>query len=1104
MLQRMTSTCFHPSSFFPRTVFGCLFGALVMMNGLAFSQDSQYENMFNGKDLSGWKGIDKFWSVEDGKIVGKTTKENPTKGNTFLIWQGDDAGDFDFRCKVKFSGNNTGVQYRSKIANAEKFVLHGNQADLHPNPKYFGMLYGEGTRGITATRGQRVVISADKKKKVVGKVGNDDKLVDDEWNELRIVAVGNRLIHQVNGVTTVDITDDHPDAKVTGAIGLQLHAGGAMTVAFQDLKIKRLGAAEGKRLIQSLEEDGKPKTKKSIPALQKSIEDPATGLNLQPGFAAELIYKVDKEKYGSWISMDFDDQNRLVVSDQGNKGVFRIDLPEIGGTFSEHDITKLDLKNSVHGFLYAFDHLYTIRFGSLSRAPVLANGELGPEEVISELHGRGEHGPHSMIVSPDGKSLYVIGGNMTTPPEHQNSRIQENMQNDVLLKHYTFGHNAGGKAPAGFVMKYSPDGKQRELLCMGYRNPVDFALNRQGELFVYDADMEYDIASPWYRPTRINHGVSGAENGWRATTQKWRKYFPDTVGSVVDIGPGSPTGVIPGTNAKFPTHYRDALFVCDWTFATMYSIHLTPNGSSYTAEKREFVSNTNGPLSLTDVQIGKDGHMYFCVGGRGGQSYLYRVYYKGTDSTKLSELDNTGAEARATRHMLESFHGHADPKAISTVWPYLSSDDYHLRYAARIAIEWQDTATWAEKACNETNDLAAIHALLGLCRRDLAGSLPAILNRLNAVDFNALDKTGKLALLRTYAVAMSRQGMPTPDLQKAAGDKLDAHFPAKDDNLNEELCRVLSYLEHPSVVAKTVALMKITETKASEFDAEIMKRSDRYGPSILNSMKSAPNTLNMHYLFCLKDVKAGWSMEDRKFYFNWVKDLVSRSGGNQYADFLRNIRETAIEGVPAKERLALQHLLGDIKTIDLATLPKATGPGVEWTVDAALKMLNDKPLVGRDLANGKKMFKAGQCIACHHFGNEGGGVGPDLTNLAKRSDYKSILESIITPSLVVSDQFEQHIFQLEDGQLVVGRIASEDDDELALMKSGLEPTKLTKIKLSDIDARKVSKVSMMPTETINAMNADELKDLIAYFVSQGNGRHAVYKKGKGKRAKGAK
>lgn len=834
----------------------------------------------------------------------------------------------------------------------------------------------------------------------------------------------------------------------------------------------------------------------ALPPLQEPIEDPATGLSVQPGFAVEMIYKVDKKKYGSWITLVFDKQGRLIVSDQGGAGVFRMTLPKIGEAFSEDNITKLDLKNSVQGFLFAFDHLYMVRFGALYRAPVSADGEIGPEEVISELKGGGEHGPHSAILSEDGKSIYVIGGNYTTPPKHEFSRIQQNWKNDVLLGHYTYGHNAGGKAPAGFVMKFSPDGKRRELMHMGYRNPVDFCLNRHGEMFVYDADMEWDIAAPWYRPTRINHGVSGGENGWRATTQKWRKYYADSVGSVVDLGPGCPTGVIAGTDAKFPTHYRDALFVCDWTFATMYSIHLTPKGSSYTAESREFLSNTKGSLPLTDVQIGPDGHMYFTVGGRGGQSYLYRVYYKGDASTALSKLDTNGAEARAKRHMLEAFHGHADPKAVDTAWPYLGSDDYHLRYAARIAIEWQDASAWADKAYKEPNDLIAVHALLGLSRRDVEGSLPAILTRLNKVDFEALDKEGKLALLRTYAVAMSRHGMPNEALKRVVGDRLDDYFPSKDDNINEELCRVLSYLEHPNVVSKTVALMRITKVKASEYDADILKRNKGYGGKILQSMANSPNTLNMHYLFCLKDVKTGWTMNDRKFYLGWVKDLMTKSGGNMYRGYVEKIRETAIAAVPEKDRLALKYLMGDIKTVDLGTLPKPKGPGVEWTVDSALKVLTEQGLTGRSLDNGKKMFFAGRCVACHYLGNTGAGVGPDLTNLAKRADYRSMLESIIEPGLVVSDQFAQHNIRLKDGAVVSGRIVSEAGGELSVMTSGFVPRQLTKVKLSEVESNEMSKVSMMPSKLIDGMNAEELKDLIAYFVSQGNPKHPVYKRPK--------
>jgi putative heme-binding domain-containing protein len=835
----------------------------------------------------------------------------------------------------------------------------------------------------------------------------------------------------------------------------------------------------------------------ALPPLEEAIEDPSTGFNVQPGFVVDLIYKVDKKKYGSWIAMAFDGQGRLTVSDQGGAGTFLLDVPKPGEAFDESMIRKLQVKSGWWGMLYAFDHLYMMGNRTLTRAPVLANGELGPEEVISEMPGGGEHGPHSIVVTPDGKSLYVIAGNMTALPKYQKTRIRDNWQDDVLLENYAYGHNGGGKAPGGWVLKVSPDGKEREVMNMGYRNPVDFALNRDGELFVYDADMEWDIGAPWYRPTRVNHGVSGGESGWRATSKKWRKYFPDTVGSVVDIGPGCPTGVIAGTDAKFPTHYRDALFICDWTFATMFSIHLKPQGSSYVGEKREFLSNTKGSLALTDNVIGPDGNMYFCVGGRGGQSYLYRVRYEGSASTALSPLDTTSAhaKARATRHMLESFHGHADAKAIAAAWPYLGSDDYHLRYAARIAIEWQDPATWADKAYAETDDLAAIHALLGLARSDLEGSLAPSIARLLKVSYSKLDKTGQLALLRTYSVAMSRGGRPDAAQVKAIGDQLDPHFPADDDNLNEELCRVLSYLQHPSVVEKTIALLQTTKARVPDFDAEIMKRNRGYGGKILASMETPPNILNIHFLFCLKDVKEGWTMAHRKVYLGELKTLLSKKGGNMFTGYINKIRESAIANVPEKDKASLQYLLGDIKTFDITKLPKAEGPPVVWTVDSALKVLNAEPLAARNHANGQKMFSAGLCVACHRFGKEGGGIGPDLTNLGKRSDYKSMLESILEPSLVISDQYEQHEFKLKDGGVVMGRIVTEDDSSYGLVQSGFEPLKLKTIQKADVASKTPSKLSMMPPALINSMNAEELKDLIAYFVSQGNRKHPIYKGG---------
>ena len=834
-----------------------------------------------------------------------------------------------------------------------------------------------------------------------------------------------------------------------------------------------------------------------VPALEKPIKDSSTGLHVPPGFKVDLIYEVDKKKFGSWISMAFDKKGRLTVSDQQKAGTFVVEIPKPGEKFDEGKIKKLNVESSVYGMLYAFDHLYMMGNRKLTRAKVLPDGSLGSVEFLAEMAGGGEHGPHSIIVSPDGKSIYVIAGNATKPPEFLNSRIPTNWKDDVLLQNYAYGHMSQGKAPGGWVMKMSPDGKNREIITMGYRNPCDFALNRDGELFVYDADMEWDIGAPWYRPTRINHGISGGDSGWRATSKKWRKYFPDTVGSVVDIGPGSPTGVIAGTNANFPTHYRDALFICDWTFATMYSVHLKPNGSSYIGEKREFISNNNGSLALTDVDIGPDGNMYFCVGGRGGQSRLYRISYTGNAPTKLSKLDTTSehAKARKTRKMIESFHGHADPMAVKEVWSHLGSMDYHIRYAARVAMEWQDPKTWAKKAYAEKNDLAAIHALLGLARSDLADSLKPSIERLLEVDFNKLDKAGKLALLRTYSVIMSRGGMPTAKYVKAVGDQLDSFFPSRDNNLNEELCRVLCYLDHPSVVRKTIALMKTTKAQIPDFNSEIMKRNKNYGGKILSTMGAdvTPNVLNIHLLFCLKDVQAGWTMKDRKAYLRELQNLMTKKGGNMFTGYIQKIRESAIASVPEKDRVSLQYLMGTVKSIDLAKLPKADGPGVAWTVESALKELNKEPLLGRNYSNGQKMFSAGLCVACHRFGDEGGGIGPDLTNLAKRSDYKSILESTIHPSMVVSEQFEQHELSMKDGSIVMGQVVAEENHEYSLVQSGLEPLNLKKVKVSDVKTKKGSKISMMPGGLINSMNAEELKDLIAYFVSAGDKKHKIFR-----------
>jgi len=218
--------------------------ALLALASTAFAED---KNLFNGKDLTGWKGLD-FWSVEDGCITGRTTKEKPTKGNTFLVYQ-DEVADFELTFKYKIIGGNSGVQYRSKLTDEKAFVVAGYQADFEAGKTHSGILYEERGRGILAQRGQKVVIkegAAPNKPKieVAGEVGKSAeiqaKIKADDWNDYRIVAKGGHLQHFINGVQTIDVTDETALGAKKGILALQLHAGPAMVVQFKDLVLKEI------------------------------------------------------------------------------------------------------------------------------------------------------------------------------------------------------------------------------------------------------------------------------------------------------------------------------------------------------------------------------------------------------------------------------------------------------------------------------------------------------------------------------------------------------------------------------------------------------------------------------------------------------------------------------------------------------------------------------------------------------------------------------------------------------------------------------------------------------------------------------------------------
>jgi hypothetical protein len=200
--------------------------------------------MFDGKTLDGWKGDKMVWRVENGVIIGETTPEHLIKSNTFLIYEKEQPADFELTAEFKISAEgNSGIQYRSSSVDSIPFTLKGYQADIDGGNVYTGQNYEERGRGFLAKRGETAVLEKEQQPKITSMIANPDSLKsfikNGDWNEIKIVAKGNRLTHFINGKLMSDVTDNDTDLrKMDGLIGFQVHAGPPMKVEYRNVKIK--------------------------------------------------------------------------------------------------------------------------------------------------------------------------------------------------------------------------------------------------------------------------------------------------------------------------------------------------------------------------------------------------------------------------------------------------------------------------------------------------------------------------------------------------------------------------------------------------------------------------------------------------------------------------------------------------------------------------------------------------------------------------------------------------------------------------------------------------------------------------------------------------
>lgn len=780
---------------------------------------------------------------------------------------------------------------------------------------------------------------------------------------------------------------------------------------------------------------------------------------MPPGFQLKQLYEVPAEQ-GSWVSLTVDTQGRLIASDQYGK-LYRTTLKTDGSVDKVEPIAVST--GRAHGLLVAFDSLYVMAHpgdgqpGGLYRVrDTDKDDQYDKVELLREINGEGEHGPHAIVLSPDGQSIYICAGNHTQLPEIQKSRVPRVWQEDQVLTRMwdASGHAVGIMAPGGWIIKSDPDGKQFELVSIGYRNQYDIAFDTNGDLFTFDADMEWDIGLPWYRPTRVCHATSGSEFGWRSGTGKWPAYYPDSLPATIDIGPGSPTGIVFGTGAKFPEKYQRALFIADWSYGIIYAVHNEPMGGSYRATTETFC--TAPGLAVTDMIVHPNGSLYFMIGGRRSHSAMYRIDYRGTEATTPAKVSGNRPALHLLRAELERLHELGEDQAdlvVEKAWPHLQHEDRFIRFAARTAIERMPIEKWYARALQETRPVSLLESALAVIRCGNDQQRFAMVEPLRQLNFGKLTELQQLAWLRVAGLILARTQTGDEQVWQQLAAPVQPHYPSGNNRLDREMAVLLVACQDPSVAASTIPLLENSPTQEDQ----------------------------IHFALALRMLRNGWDPSLRERYFRWFGRSASWKGGNSFAKFISNIRDESIALLSEAEKQALGPLL-TAKPAEMASSePEVARPIVkQWTMDD-WKNVTAADLENRNLATGAEMFRVGQCYKCHRISGEGGSVGPDLTAAGRRFGLSDMMVTLIDPSKEVSDQYRATIFQMDDGRLVTGRIANLSGKTYMVQTNMLDPGNFSQLNTDNILEMKPATVSMMPTGLLDTMTREEVLDLLAYM-----------------------
>ncbi len=416
------------------------------------------------------------------------------------------------------------------------------------------------------------------------------------------------------------------------------------------------------------DENGLAGLPNSMPNAEASIaEDSISGdrFQVQKGFSVQRV--LNNDQVGSVIAMAFNEFGHIIASQEN--GPLLLIFDRDGNGVPEDVRTYCDKVKSCQGILPLNGEVFVTGIGpdgeGLYRlADEDRNGSLESVEKLVGFTGQpGEHGPHGLVLGPDGM-IYISVGNhsQVVGPSGDGETLVDSYEGDLVERYEDPGGHANGiKAPGGTVVRVSVDGTVVEKVAGGIRNAYDLVIHPDGGLFVHDSDMESDTEAAWYRPTALFDVTEAGEFGWRSGWANWPEYYIDRLPNLLDTGRGSPTGAICYEHYKFPVRYHNALFLADWSEGKILAVRVKPSGAGYVADSETFLKGK--PLNVTDLAVGNDGALYFSTGGRGTAGGIYRVFWNGETPERMSNL-GTGIARAVRQPQLSSAWGRQEIAAI--------------------------------------------------------------------------------------------------------------------------------------------------------------------------------------------------------------------------------------------------------------------------------------------------------------------------------------------------------------------------------------------------------------------------------------------------------